>query len=161
MNWNNYSDEVLKGCLTGIMKLGAVIILLTSTICLCGCKQVDYVPVVEHHTEHHWHTDSVRQHDSVLVERETTIRELDSAAMAQYGIQLKSAERAWLVHSREQDMRIRELERLVSSRDTVHDSIPKPYPVEVVKVKTDYSGWLAFAVVLVVAGFVVYLIRKK
>lgn len=100
---------------------------------LTGCTTTEYVPVTETHTEHHWHTDSVRECDSTHTERETVIRELDSAAMARYGIQMQANQRAWLVLQREMENRLRELEHMTAQKDTVRDSIPVPYPVEVVK----------------------------
>lgn len=105
-------------------------------LCACllvGCTTTKYVPMPEVHTEHHWHTDTLREVDSVMTERETIVRELDSAAMARYGIQLQAAQRAWLVQTRELESRLREMERQTATRDTIHDSIPKPYPMEVVK----------------------------
>ena len=98
---------------------------------LAGCKQTEYVPVVEMHDVHHWHTDSVKQTDSVYHEKTTTIMQLDSAAMATYGIQLKSAERAWLVKTAELERQIERLMAMSATKDSVHDSIP--YPVEVIK----------------------------
>ena len=98
---------------------------------LAGCKQTEYVPVVETHDVHHWHTDSVKQKDSVYHEKTTTIMQLDSAAMAAYGIQLKSAERAWLVKTAELERQIERLMAMSATKDSVHDSIP--YPVEVIK----------------------------
>ena len=98
---------------------------------LAGCKQTEYVPVVETHDVHHWHTDSVKQKDSVYHEKTTTIMQLDSAAMARYGIQLKSAERAWLVKTAELERQIERLMAMSATKDSVHDSIP--YPVEVIK----------------------------
>ena len=98
---------------------------------LAGCKQTEYVPVVETHDVHHWHTDSVKQKDSVYHEKTTTIMQLDSAAMATYGIQLKSAERAWLVKTAELERQIERLMAMSATKDSVHDSIP--YPVEVIK----------------------------
>ena len=97
--------------------------------CISSCTTTKYVPVVETHTDHHWHTDSVRQRDSTHTERETVIRELDSAAMARYGIQMQANQRAWLVLQREMENRLRELEHMTAQRDTVRDSIPVPYPV--------------------------------
>ena len=105
-------------------------------LCACllvGCTTTKYVPMQEVHTEHHWHTDTLREVDSVMTERETIVRELDSAAMTRYGIQLQSAQRAWLVQTRELESRLREMERQTATRDTIHDSIQKPYHVEVVK----------------------------
>ena len=97
--------------------------------CISSCTTTQYVPVVETHTDHHWHTDSVRQRDSTHTERETVIRELDSAAMARYGIQMQANQRAWLVLQREMENRLRELEHMSAQRDSVRDSIPVPYPV--------------------------------
>ena len=97
---------------------------------LMGCTTTKYVPVVEH-TEHHWHTDTVRQTDSIIDRQTTLIREVDSATMAQYGIQMSALQTAWLIQS---DRLQRELSRLRESKtDTVviRDSIP--YPVEVTK----------------------------
>ena len=107
-----------------------VIIAMVLCALLGSCTTTKYVPVTETHTEHHWHTDSVRERDSTHTERETVIRELDSAAMARYGIQMESNQRAWLVLQREMENRLRELEHMTAQRDTVHDSIPVPYPVE-------------------------------
>lgn len=109
---------------------------------LIGCTTTKYVTMPEVHTEHHWHTDSVREVDSVQTERETIVRELDSAAMAQYGIRLQQAERAWLVLTREMESRMRELEHQVATRDTVHDSVPQPFPVYVeTEVPAELTWW--------------------
>jgi len=96
-----------------------------------GCTTTRYVPVTETRTEHHWHTDTVRQRDSTHTDSKTIIRELDSAAMARYGIQMERNQRAWLVLQREMEQRLRELEHMTVQRDTVRDSIP--YPVEVIR----------------------------
>ena len=98
---------------------------------LAGCKQTEYVPVVETHDVHHWHTDSVKEKDSTYHEKTTIIQQLDSAAMAQYGITLKNAERAWLVKTAELERQIQQLMQLSQTKDSVRDSIP--YPVEVIK----------------------------
>lgn len=107
----------------------AVFITILIGLLLASCTTTEYVPVTETRTEHHWHTDSVRQRDSTHTERETVIRELDSAAMARYGIQMESNQRAWLVLQHEMENRLRELEHMTAQRDTVRDSIPVPYPV--------------------------------
>ena len=127
----NDEERLKAGCLQAVGILGAIIVALLICALFGSCTTTNYVPVTQQHTEHHWHTDSVKERDSVHTERSTIIRELDSAAMAQYGIQLRNAERAWLVQSREMENRLRELEHMTASRDTVRDSIP--YPVEVTK----------------------------
>ena len=107
---------------------------------LSSCTTTKYVPVTETRTEHHWHTDTVRQRDSTHTERETIIREVDSAAMAKYGIQMERNQRAWLVLQREMENRLLELEHMTAQRDTVRDSIPVPYPV-VKMVEKPLSWW--------------------
>lgn len=108
----------------------AIIITCVLMAILSSCTTTKYVPVTETRTEHHWHTDTVRQRDSTHTERETIIREVDSAAMAKYGIQMQANQRAWLVLQREMENRLRELEHMSANKDTVRDSIPVPYPVE-------------------------------
>jgi hypothetical protein len=107
----------------------------------CGCKSTEYIPVVQTNTEHHWHTDSVHTADSVIRETQTTIVQLDSAEMARYGITLKQAERAWLIKTKELERQIQQLIQMSQMRDTVRDSIPVPYPVEVEKKQE--QGFLA------------------
>ena len=104
---------------------------------------------------------------TTYTERKTIIRELDSAAMAQYGIQLRNAERAWLVQNREMESRLRELEHLTANRDTVRDSIP--YPVEVIKeVPAELNWWQRLkmkvggaAIVLCLLAFLIWVWRTK
>jgi hypothetical protein len=117
---------------------------LLAAVLLCallsGCTTTKYVPVTETHTEHHWHTDTVKERDSTHTERNTVIRELDSAAMARYGIQMQANQRAWLVLQREMENRLRELEHRTAQRDTIHDSIPVPYPV-IKEVPAQLTWW--------------------
>ena len=120
-------EKAYQGC--GLALVWLVLLLVGWLI--CSCKSVEYVPVVQTNTEHHWHTDSVFQVDSVVNEKETTIMQLDSAAMAEYGIQLKAAEKAWLVRSKELERQIAQLKQMTASKDTVRDSIPVPYEVKV------------------------------
>lgn len=110
-----------KGCGTTLMGMAVMLALL---FLLSGCK-TKYVPVTEVHTEYKHTVDSVRQVDSVFHEKETVVMQLDSAAMAEYGIQLQSAERAWLVRSKEMEQKIARL--MAQKTDTVIkvDSIPK------------------------------------
>ena len=118
----------------------AIIITCVLMAILSSCTTTKYVPVTETRTEHHWHTDTVRQRDSTHTERKTIIRELDSAAMAKYGIQMQANQRAWLVLQREMENRLLELEHMTAQRDTVRDSIPVPYPV-VKMVEKPLSWW--------------------
>jgi hypothetical protein len=92
--------------------------------------------------------------------------QLDSAEMAKYGIQLKNAERAWLVKSWELERQIEALQRLTAERDTVHDSIPVPYPVEKRLTKwqqaaIDWGHWIMALLVGIIVGLVIYYPRRN
>lgn len=100
-------------------------------IMLTACTTTKIVTVPEVHEVHHHHTDSIHQIDSVIREHQTTIMQLDSAAMAAYGIQLKAAERAWLVKTQQLERAIQNLSRLRSDTVILRDSVP--VPVSVVK----------------------------
>ena len=100
--------------------LGVVILIL---LIFCSCTTTEYVPVPQQHTEHHWHTDSIHQTDSIIRETQITIMQLDSAAMAKYGIQLQKAERAWLVRTAELERQIQQMMQMSTTRDTVRDTV--------------------------------------
>ena len=144
---------------------GLIAAILTGALCSCSTQQ-KIVPVPEIHEQHHWHTDSIHQTDSIIRETQTTIMQLDSAAMARYGIQLKSAERAWLVRSNELERQIQQLMQLSLTKDTVRDSIP--YPVEVIKeVPAKLSWWqgllvrLGYIALAIVIIYLIYLRFKR
>ena len=109
----------------------AVVYIFTMWIMFSSCTTTKVVTVPEVHEIYHNQTDTVIKQDSVIRETQTTIMQLDSAAMAQYGIKLKAAERAWLVKSKELERQIERLMAMSATKDSVHDSIP--YPVEVIK----------------------------
>ena len=134
------NDLIKIGCLRSAILMTLFFAALLICALLVGCKQVEYVEMPSQHTEHHWHTDSVWKTDSVIHEKETTIMQLDSAAMAKYGITLKNAERAWLVRTAEMERQIQQLMQMTQHKDSVHDTIP--YPVEVIKeVPADLTWW--------------------
>jgi hypothetical protein len=89
--------------------------------------------------------------------------------MARYGIQMQANQRAWLVLQREMEQRLRELEHMTAQRDTVHDSIPAPYPVEVIKeVPAELSGWQRLkmkvggaAIILCLLAFLIWVWRTR
>ena len=143
---------------TFILTMGVALFMLS-------CK-TEYIPVETSHTEHHWHTDSIKEVDSVIHERHTTIMQLDSLAMAQYGIQLKNAERAWLVKSWELERQIENMQRLTAIRDTARDTIQVPYPVEKKlskwqQAKIDWGGWAMLAADVMIILFFVFALRRR
>ena len=159
--------DVEKGCFHMILTMIAFIVLLCLVLSMVSCKGTEYVTIPQQHTEHHWHTDSIIKRDSVVKESKTTVMQLDSAAMAKYGIQLKNAERAWLVKSEEMERTIEELLSRSEHKDTVRDSIPVPYPVEK-QVPADMTWWQQtrikianVMIYLAILIFVVWLAKKK
>lgn len=126
-----------------IKKIIWVLLIALMAALLSGCRSTKYITVPEVHDVHHYHTDSIHQRDSVFKDSKTTIMQLDSAAMARYGIQLKSAERAWLVRTQELEFQLQQLAKI--QRDSLHrvDSVPVPVPVEV-KVPADLTWWQQF-----------------
>ena len=102
---------------------------------LTGCRtQERIVTVPEVHELWHHQSDTVIRTDSVVDRQTTIVKEVDSATMAEYGIQLEAMQRAWLVKN---DRLLREMRQLRQTKaDTVveRDTIPLPYPVY----KTEY-----------------------
>lgn len=122
-----------------------------------------------HDTTYVHQKEYVTKHDSTIREKETTIMQLDSAAMAAYGIRLEKAEKAWLVKTRELERYLSELSHLKS--DTVYvshsDSSTVTDPIYIDKPLTKYqqhcisSFWpLVLALILCVA-FLIYIIIHK
>ena len=114
--------------MTRTMKSRLIVMLVVATI-LASCKSVKYVPVQTVRTEYVHHTDTVRQTDSVYHEKETIIREADSAMVAALGLKLEENERAILVLKRE--LAREKNQKVEHKTDTIIkvDSIPVPYPV--------------------------------
>ena len=129
---------------------------------LTGCTTTEYVTVPEVHEHWHHSTDTIRQTDSIIDRQTTTIREVDSATMAQYGIQLKQMQKAWLIQTERLQ---RELSALRATRtDTIHERDSIPYPVEVVKEvpreRSTMEWWLLVIGALALIGGIVWIIFK-
>ena len=108
MDWDEIQNHIYYGQPRGCAPTAAVLLLLL-TLLLGGCKHIEYVPIETTHTIEHHHTDSVRQVDSIFKNKETIIMQLDSEAMAQYGIRLQAAEKAWLVRTAELEKQLQKL----------------------------------------------------
>lgn len=147
--------------------LGVVIFFIV--MMFCGCKNVEYVPIESSHVEHHWHHDSVEIVDTFIKDKSTIIRELDSAAMAEYGIRLRNAERAFLVQTQEFEKQVKELKE--AKKDTAFIVKEKKVPVPVERklnrweqFKMDYGsfalGGSALAVVIIITWLIIWIRRK-
>ena len=135
-----YPNEETDGCGVGCGTIIAIIVCILLTVLLGSCSTPQYIAVPEVHEIHHHHIDSIHETDSVTVERETVVMQLDSAAMAKYGIQMKEWERAWLVRTRELERELQRISKLKADTVTIRDSIP--YPVEVpVEVPAKLTWW--------------------
>jgi len=111
---------------TWILAAFYLFILTVLTFCTgCTHTKTITVPVPEYHTvtTH----DTLIQRDTITNNHTTIIRELDSTQMAQYGIQLATQQRAWLIERNTMRQQIKDLQHI--TRDTIRDSIP--YPIEV------------------------------
>ena len=127
-------DERTKA---GCLQLAACVVTFVVALLLCAvlfasCSaQERMVSAPEVHE--HWHhtTDTIHKTDSFIDRQKTTIREVDSATMAGYGVQMKQMQRAWLVETDRLRQVISELR--MTKHDTVHELDSIPYPVEVVR----------------------------
>jgi hypothetical protein len=106
---------------------------------LMGCTTTEYVTVPEVHEHWHHSTDTIHKTDSIIDHQTTTIREVDSATMAQYGIQMKDMQRAWVIETNRLQRELSELRQ--SHTDTIHERDSIPYPVEVTKEVAAQLTW--------------------
>ena len=144
----------------------SVALLAVCLLCmlLTGCK-TQFVPVPERHYEYSHTSDTVRQTDSIIRERETIIRETnngDSALLARLGIELRKGQRAILVLQKE-------LERISSEqREAAHDTIIQRDTITVVQqVEKPPNRWqqtrqrLGDALLWMLAAAVAYVALRK
>ena len=107
-------ERMKAGLLHVIVTAVGVIIVIIACALLGGCTTTKYVPVVEHHTDTLIHTQHHR--DSIYVHDSTYVRDNGDTVLVE----------RW--HTRWRDR---------WQHDTLYisktDSVPKPYPVEVVK----------------------------
>jgi len=127
---DRHSELTCRLTLIGWYLLGIITALLLCWL-MTGCTTTKYVTMPEVHEHWHHSTDTVTQTDSVIDRQTTTIREVDSATMAQYGIQIRAMQTAWLIQTERLQREISAL--MATHTDTVHERDSIPYPVEVVK----------------------------
>lgn len=147
------------------------ILLIAIGVLLCAsCKHYQRVvekPVYIHDTTFRYIRDSVKVTDSIFTDRETIIREADSATLAEFGIQLKNNEKAILLLQRELVERIREIEKMRS--DSTEHSKETPVPLketEYIEVEKELN-WFQKTLIgagaialLALIGFIVIKVRK-
>lgn len=121
--WCEYQQRMMMsngGC--GSMVLAAVVVMVVLAV-MTGCKQVEYVAVQQQHTDTLWQSHILR--DSIYVHDSTYVFERgDTVMVEKWHTKYKLKE----VHD--------------TTYVATHDTIPAPYPVEVVKeVEKDLSWW--------------------
>lgn len=128
MDWSEYPKHPYYGQPRGCAASAAIFLLILA-IFATSCKHIEYITVPELHTDTLY--VSKTQHDSVYVKDSIYVHEWAK------GDTVYVEKMQWQTRWRE---RVR--------TDTVYkshtDSIRVPYPVEVVKTKTNYTGWFAF-----------------
>ena len=137
------NERVKAGCLSMIFMLGTALLVFGAIGLLCGCKSVEYVPVVEHHTDTLIQTkvqkDSVFLHDSISVKEKGDTLLIEK----------------WHTVFRE-----------IQSHDTIYqsktDSVPYPYPVKeyIEKPLTATQKWLMGIGICTVLALVVFIAIK-
>lgn len=122
-------EAAIESAIYGGMAFLATVLLILMMCLMSGCTTTRYVEVPgPTHTEIRHRTDTLHQTDTLIDHKETIIREADSATLAQFGIQLDGAQKAWLIQSQQLQ---REINRLKQSRtDTIHVTDSVHYPVE-------------------------------
>lgn len=146
-----------------IIRIIQALLLLTA---MGSCTTTKYVTVPEVHEHWHHQTDTIMRTDSIIDHQQIIIREVDSATMAQYGIELKDMQRAWLIENNRLRKQISELMQSRADTTIVHDSIPVPYPVEV-KVPAELTQWqqirisLANLLLYAIGSMAAWLLLKK
>ena len=100
--------------------------LIAIALMLEGCRTTEYVPVETVHTEYINSIDTIEKVDSFWRDRTTVVREVDSTAMVQYGIQMKEKERAWLVLQTKLERELKKEREHNTDTIILRDSIPYP-----------------------------------
>ena len=159
---SDITNQALRTATVKTVIILAVIITCVLLAIFSSCTTTEYVTVPEVHEYWHHSTDTIHKTDSIIDHQTTTIREVDSATMAQYGIQMSALQTAWLIQT---DRLQREISALRATRtDTVHERDSIPYPVEVVKeVPRERSTveWVLLIIGLLAIAWIIFRITTK
>ena len=156
----------LQGCMSVLVWLLLVFICAMVLISMESCKSVQYVPVETVRTEYVTKHDSLISRDTIIDRSEVVVREVDSATMAQYGIQLKDMQRAWIIESNRLQKQIHDLLQTKADTVIVRDTIQVPVPVEhkLTKAEQHYitiGKWVVGAVAGLLLVLVFYIFTRR
>lgn len=169
MNWKEYKEYAKKCNYDRIGCTPPVVIMFLVVLLLFSCKSIQYVPVETVRTEYKTKTDTVKMSDTIRTEKETILREArpeDSAMIVKLGIKLQDNERLLiLLRNQLTESNSKQYE---SHTDTIikTDSIQVPYPVPAQLSRwerfcCDYGKIMVGALVGLIIGFVLFLIKQK
>lgn len=114
-----------------------------------GCTRTEYVEVPKVHTEYVHTTDSILKVDTIIDRQQTIVKELDSLAMAEYGIKLENAQKAWLVEKSQLQKEISRQQETKSDTLVVTDTVGVPVPVtKIERVEKPLTWWQQFRLML-------------
>ncbi len=154
-------------CKSFLSTFGSFLIIVAILITCIGCRSSKPVIVPEYHYRNVRVVDTLLQVDTITEHSSTIIREVDSATMAQFGVQLSGIERAWLIDRTTMQREISKLRQSHGDTVLIHDSVPLPYPVYKTEYKEKPLKWWQQGLIytggasLLVLVIVVYVKIKK
>ena len=136
-----------------------IVIIILSAISGCSPK---VVTIPETHYEYITKHDSVILRDTISKQEKVIIRELDSVQMAQYGIELEDAKKAWLIQVERQKQQIQQMQQIRTDTIIRHDSISVPVYIEKGGEKVSLLRHIRMIGCLIIMfGVILFLIRLR
>ena len=154
-------------CKSFFWTFASFLITIAALNCIMGCKNSEPIIVPEYHNRDIHVVDTLHQVDTITERSSTIIREVDSATMAQFGVQLSGMQRAWLIDRSTMQREISKLRQSHGDTVHIHDSVPHPYPVTKTEYKEKPLKWWQQGLIytggasLLVLIIVVYIKIKK
>ena len=136
-----------------------IVIIILSAISGCSPK---VVTIPETHYEYITKHDSVILRDTISKQEKVIIRELDSVQMAQYGIELEDAKKAWLIQVERQMQQIQQMQQIRTDTIIRHDSISVPVYIEKGGEKVSLLRHIRMiGCLIIMLGVILFLIRLR
>ena len=138
-----------------------VVIVLVILSAISGCSP-KVVTIPETHYEYITKHDSVILRDTISKQEKVIIRELDSVQMAQYGIELENAKKAWLIQVDRQMQQIQQMQKIRTDTIIRHDSISVPVYIEKGGEKVSLLRHIRMiGCLIIMLGVILFLIRLR
>jgi hypothetical protein len=117
----NENERMMAGCMQSVFSIIAVAIAIAISAVSTSCKSVEYVPIIEHHTDTLIQTKV--QHDSIYINDSTVITEKGDTVKIE----------KW--HTKYVEKQVHDTLYIAKN-----DTVPQPYPV-VKEVPAELSWW--------------------